>query len=233
MQFNAPPLLILGLALGMLAPRTATARPPTPDEKAQREVRGRVLRSRADPATCLEFSERYSYAGGQRFVLYDVADAEQHFFVDAASDGVLRSFYWVQFEQYLPGKGDRYSYAPLRLLRIGSLDFITDTKVFADYGKTVMNPGSLNGSDQSRAGALLRARGYRPPAAAVRARMFHLPDRSRRKELMIIYVESLAPSDAPRELPVESPADEKFPELARRATENAAKGLKIGGQLCK
>ena len=63
--------------------------------------------------------------------------------------------------------------------------------------------------------------------------MFHLPDESRRKELMIIYVESLASSLAPRELPVENPADEKFPELARRAVEDAAKGLRIGTQFCK
>jgi hypothetical protein len=224
-------LLSLGLAFGMLAPWITMALPPTPDERAalvpRREVRGRTIRSSFDPAIRLEFSDRYSYAGGQRFVLYDVADAEQHFFVDAGPDGVLRSFFWVQFEQFLPGKGEGYTYAPLRLTRIGSLDFITDTKVFADYGKTVMNPESLNGSDQSRAGVLLRAKGYRLPAAAVRARMFYLPDESRRKELMIIYVESLAPSDSPRELPVESPADEKFPEIARRATENAAKGLTI------
>jgi len=210
--------------------------PPIPDEKPgllpQREVRGRTLRSSFDPAVCLEFSDRYSYAGGQRFVLYDVADAEQHFFVDAGPDHILRSFYWIQFEAYLPEKGGTYPYASIHPIRIGSLDFITDTKVLADYGKTVMNPDSLNGSDQSRAGVLLRAKGYRLPAAAVRARMFYLPDESRRKELMIIYVESLAPSDSPRDLPVESSADEKFAELARRATEDAAKGLRIGS-LCK
>jgi hypothetical protein len=62
---------------------------------------------------------------------------------------------------FLPGKGESYPYAPLRLVRVGSLDFITDTKVLADYGKRVMNPDSLNGSDQSRAGALLRGQGYR------------------------------------------------------------------------
>jgi hypothetical protein len=230
MRLRIRHLLGLGLAFVIVAPRIAAAGPLTPDEKPQRVASGRTLRSSADPAVCLQFSDQYSYAGGQRFVLYDVADAEQHFFVDAAPDRVLRSFYWIQFEQYLPGKGDTYTYAPVRLLPIGSLDFITDTKVFADYGRTVMNPEKLNGSDQSRAGALLRAKGYRLPAAAVRARMFYLPDESRRKELMIIYVESLAP--APRDLPAESPADEKFPEIARRATENAAKGLKIT-QFCK
>ena len=73
----------------------------------------------------------------------------------------------MSFEQYLPGKGDSYTYAPLRLLRIGSLEFITDTKVFADYDKTVMNPDSPSGSDRSRAVALLRAKGYRLPAAAL------------------------------------------------------------------
>jgi hypothetical protein len=62
--------------------------------------------------------------------------------------------------------------------------------------------------------------------------MVHLPDESRRKELMIIYVEALDPSRSPREVPAESAADEKFPEIARRVTEDAARGLRIGPVDC-
>ncbi len=45
---------------------------------------------------------------------------------------------------------------------------------------------------------------------------------------MIIYVEALSRADiAPGDLPRESPADEKWPAIARRVTEDARRGLSI------
>src|SRR6476620_7661115 len=102
MRFGGRLPLCLGFALALLSPLTAMGWPATADKSPgllpQREARGRTLRSSFDPAVCLQFSDQYSYAGGQRFILYGVADAEQHFFVDAGPDRVLRSFYWIQFE---------------------------------------------------------------------------------------------------------------------------------------
>jgi hypothetical protein len=58
--------------------------------------------------------------------------------------------------------------------------------------------------------------------------MFHLPDSEHRSELMIIYVEALSRADiAPGDLPRENPADEKWPAIARRVTEDARQGLSI------
>jgi hypothetical protein len=201
---------------------------PLGGTKPERTVSGQVLVSGRDPAARLEFGPTFKYIGGQRFVLYGVADAEQHFFVDADKGRAIRSFYWVQFERYLPGKGDTYSYPDRIPVRIGPLEFAADTKVFADYAKTVLDSGPQRESDSARVGRFLSDKGLRAPAAAARVRMFHLPDAEHRSELMIIYVEALAGDEiAPGDLPRESPAEEKWPVVARRVTEDARRGLKI------
>ena len=82
--------------------------------------------------------------------------------------------------------------------------------------------------ETTNVGRFLNGKGLKPPAAAARVRMFYLPDSGHRTELMIIYVEALSPADiSPRDLPRVSPADEKWPAIARRVTEDARHGLSI------
>ena len=69
-----------------------------------RSVSGNDLVSSHDPAAVLRFDPAYRYLGGQKFILYGSADAEQHFFVETHDDETLKSVYWVQYEAYLPGK---------------------------------------------------------------------------------------------------------------------------------
>ena len=75
-----------------------------------RTVKDRVLTSTQLPAVKIEFAEPFKYAGGHSFVLYEVANAEQHFFVDADKDGRVKRMYWVQFEGYLPSNTHSYDY---------------------------------------------------------------------------------------------------------------------------
>src|SRR2546426_11109656 len=70
--------------------------------KEQRGVQGQVLTSTEMPAVRIEFDRKFKFAGSQTFVLYNVARAEQYFFVDANDKGAIRRLYWVQFEAYLP-----------------------------------------------------------------------------------------------------------------------------------
>ena len=201
----------------------------SPDAAApERTVSGQVLVSGHAPAARLEFGPKFKYLGGQRFLLYGVADAEQHFFVEADEAGSIRSFYWVQFEHFLPGRGETYNYPGRSIVKIGPLEFSADTKVFAEYSKTVLDFHSQRESDSAHVGLFLNGKGLKPPAAAARIRMFHLPDSEHRSELMIIYVEALSRADiAPGDLPRESPADERWPAIARRVTEDAGRGLSI------
>jgi hypothetical protein len=67
-----------------------------------RTLSGQVLKSKDTPAAQLEFDKAFKYIGGQSFVLYGVANVEQHFFIDSDKDGRMKRFFWVQFEGYLP-----------------------------------------------------------------------------------------------------------------------------------
>jgi hypothetical protein len=187
-------------------------------------VNGQMLSSPELPGVNLDFAKSLTYAGGQRFNLYGVAIAEQHFFVETGPEGAIRRFYWVQFEHYLATNEHRYKYKAERVAKLGDLDFITDTRVFAHYFGNVANPAS----DSARAKAFFTAKGFQMPDAMVRARCFYLPDSSNRSELMIIYGEVLTPADlAGAAIPADESADVQYPRLAAKVIENLGRGVTI------
>src|SRR4030095_5927151 len=89
--------------------------------QAPRTVKGQELVSTQQPAVRLKFDKAFKYVGTQTFVLYDVANAEQHFFVDADNDGRIKRLYWVQFEGYLPSNTHSYDYKSEKKVAIGGL----------------------------------------------------------------------------------------------------------------
>ena len=121
-----------------------------------RTVKDRTLTSTQMPAVRLEFSEPFKYAGGHSFILYEVANAEQHFFVDADKDGRIKRMYWIQFEGYLPSNTHTYDYKSSKTVNIGGLDFFADA-----YARNIKgNPGRPD-SDGNRGRAFLESKGYR------------------------------------------------------------------------
>lgn len=154
-----------------------------------RTVSGQELLSTFDPAVLMRFDPDFRYLGGQKFVLYGVADTEQHFFAEIDGQDRLRSLYWVQFEAYLPDKDYRYDYedSPLRE-RLGEFDFYVDTAVVES------NPAKRRrGTDGWMARQLVASKGYEFPQDFSYSRWVHLPDPEHRKELMVIFIEDLAP----------------------------------------
>jgi hypothetical protein len=197
----------------------------TPEREAavQGQVKGNALTSPELPGVSLDFAKSLSYAGAQRFTLYGVAEAEQHFFVEAGPQKSIRRFYWVQFEHYLPTNDHHYDYKPDRVTKLGDLEFITDTRIFANYAGIEPKPES----DGWRMRALFRNQGYRLPEGLVRARCFYMPDSRRRSELMIIYGE-MTPADlGGAVIPQEEPADSKYPQAAARVIAHMAEGVTI------
>ena len=85
-----------------------------------RTVSGNDLISDHDPAVILRFDPTFRHIGGQKFILYGVADTEQHFFVETTPDDKLKSVYWVQYEAYLPDNSYSYNYedSPLRVRQV-------------------------------------------------------------------------------------------------------------------
>ena len=157
-----------------------------------RTVSGNTLFSINDPPVRVTFDERFQYIGGQKFVLYGTADVEQHFFVEEHPGGTLKSFVWIQFEGFLPDNDYTYDYSgsPLRL-RSGAFDFYTDTA--AGTSNPFMRLG-WPGTDGYLARKFAADKGYTMPDDYAYARLVHIPDDASRKELLIIFMEDLAPT---------------------------------------
>ena len=174
------------LLLTALVTTNILAQSPPPERVAS----AHALRSERDPAVTIQLPADVQYVGAHRWVLYGVADCEVHVFVEADAQKRVSRMYWIQFEGYLPqisASYDGYT-SPLRVDLGGGREFIVDG------GLSRSSAPTRQGSDRERVQELLKAKGYVLPAEMMTRRMVHLPTPDRRKELMIIYAEDLAPS---------------------------------------
>jgi hypothetical protein len=189
-----------------------------------RRVEGQTLVSNEKPRARVEFGKDFKYVGGHAFILYGVARAEQHFFVDANKDGRIRRFYWVQFEGYLPTNSHAYDYKVNKSVNIGGLDFVADA-----YPRNIKaNPGRADG-DGARAREFLAAKGYRLAGDdVVMQRLVHLIGEPKRDELMIIYLEDLGPKKlTAADLSPGGREAARWDEFSHALLERAVGGLKI------
>lgn len=185
----------------------------------ERTVSGNTIRSERDPRITLEFRPPVEYVGADRWVLYGVADCEIHVFVEAGARKQVSRLFWVQFEAYLPAVRASYVYDSPTRLDIRGREFIVDGGVLRTDA-----PYRRPDSDRERVTNLLIAKGYTLPAEMMTLRMVHLPDEQKRKELMIIYAEDLAPTGlTAADLSTGGKAEAEWPKLEktllRRASE--------------
>jgi hypothetical protein len=193
-------------------------------EQRLRKVEGQVLASADMPAVRLTFDKAFKYVGGQSFILYDVASAEQHFFVDADAQGRVKRFYWVQFEGYLPSNTHAYDYKADKTVNIGGLDFIADA-----YARNIKTSSGRPDSDGNRARAFLESKGYRMESDdVVRQRLVHLVDNAKRNELMVIYTEDLSSTGlTAADLAAGGRAAARLDEITKALLDRALKNMKL------
>ena len=198
---------------------------PQPDGKSKaRNVKGQVLDSPELPSVRLKFDSGFTYVGNQEFILYDVARAEQHFFIDADKQGRIKRMYWVQFEGYLPSNNNAYRYRVNKVVNIGGLDFIADA-----YARNIKgNPGRPD-SDGNRARTFLEGKGYRIGSDdVISQRLVHLIGEPKRNELMVIYMEDLAPMGlTAADLGTDGRAAARWEEISKGLLERALKGMEV------
>jgi CubicO group peptidase (beta-lactamase class C family) len=206
------------------SPSAAAPEPTTSSQQPARSVKGQVLLSKETPRVSLEFDKGFKYVGGHDFILYDVARAEQHFFVDADQQGRIKRFYWVQFEGYLPGNNHSYKYKVNKTVKLGGLEFIADA-----YARNVKaNPGRPD-SDGSRARAFLEGKGYRMASdEIISQRLVHLVDEAKRNELMVIYAEDLSTMNlTAADVAPGGRSAERWEEISTALLDRAVKGMKV------
>ena len=189
-----------------------------------RIAKGQVLTSPELPKLKLKFDKAFKYAGGHTFILYDVARAEQHFFVDADKDGNVSRFYWIQFEGYLPSNTHRYDYDSPKTVKIGGLDFYSDV-----YARKVDTKQGRPDSDGNRAREFLLSKGYKTASDEVMMqRLVHMVDKDNRTELMLIYLEVLTSTGyTSADLSKNGKAFDKWPTIAEGLLRRATSGFQI------
>jgi hypothetical protein len=223
-------LAIVISALALTAFAQSTQSPPI-----TRTVSGQVLKSKVTPAVRLEFDKAFKYVGSQSFVLYDVANAEQHFFVDADKDGRIKRFYWIQFEGYLPTNTHTYNYKSTKVVSLGGFDFFADA-----YARSLKGDLGRPDSDGNRARAFLASKGFHMAGTEIISqRLVHLVDAAKRNELMIIYTEDLSTTGAnggtgltdsrltAADLSEGGSARARWNEIAQGLLERAQKNMKV------
>ena len=188
----------------------------------ERRVSGNVVTSLRDPAVRIELPKTVQYVGADRWVLYGIADCELHAFVEADGPGKVQRLYWVQFEGYLPSRPDlHHTYDSPKHASIGGLDFYVDSWVRAK------DATAESGSDREHIDALVQAKGFRIPEMMY-VRLVHLLDNEKRKELMIIYGEDLAPAGfSAAELSEGGKAHGQWPGIADALLERAERRITI------
>ena len=101
MKIGNAAVVLLGLAIG---PAFAQVKASEPFPLPERIVTEDGVLSERDPAIRVSLPGGTVHAGVKRWPLYNVADAELHAFVEADETGLVRRYYWVQFESYLPSR---------------------------------------------------------------------------------------------------------------------------------
>jgi hypothetical protein len=197
---------------------------PGAAQNLKRTGKGQTLTSTEMPKASLKFDKEFKYIGGQEFILYGVAQAEQHFFVDADKQGNIKRLYWIQFEGYLPSNTHTYNYKVTKTTTIGGLEFIADA-----YARNIKGNLGRPDSDSNRARAFMESKGYKMAGEDVLTqRLVHLVDEAKRNELMIIYMEDLSKTGlTAADLAPNGKAAGQWEDVAKGLLERAAKGLKI------
>jgi hypothetical protein len=200
------------------------AQATTPKLENTRVAKGNTLVSDSTPKLKLKFGKDFKYAGGQTFILYDVAHAEQHFYVDADKDGRISRLYWVQFEGYLPENNHKYDYSKSqKRVDIDGLDF------YADASPRKNDPAKMRpGSDGSRAQEFLRSKGFTFKSDEfIMQRLVNMVDPSNRNELMVIYLEVLPEGATAADLNPNGKEAAKWPEVSDALLARARQNMKI------
>ncbi len=190
------PLVVVLVSLSVTT-LTQSAAPMAPTHT----VRGNSLSVDLPGFTSISVQRGFRYAGGQRFILKGVADAEQHAFAEVGVDGAIARFYWIQFESLLPAATGAYDYSKATAVEFAGRDWRAQVRRYTA-------PPEPDG-DQAALYKLFAARGWRPPLPALRARLVYVPAGDRRQELMIIYAEATAA--------VAPPTAKEFADLIARA----------------
>ena len=182
-------LVAYAVASTLLLSGFALAQSPAAAESNQvRRVKHQVLTSTYLPSIRIRFDKSFKYVGSQKFTLYDNANVEQHFFVDADIQRHIKRMAMVQFEGYLPNINATYNYPPTKTVNLGGQTYIVNAESIPNVSAMLkQNPQS----DAARAASFLDSKGFRIGESIMFQRFVRLVDSTKRNEFILFYVENM------------------------------------------
>lgn len=186
------PLTFVAIVAGLLLQVAASAQSGGVQGAARaRRVKSQVLTSASMPRVRIKFGKPFRYVGSQSFILYDRAQAEQYFFVDADNQGRIRRMYMAQFEGYLPQVNAAYDYPRTQTVSLGGETYMVNAESIPDVAAVL---GQNPQSDVARAASFLESKGYHISGAIRFQRFVRLVDEAKRHEFILVYVEEAGAS---------------------------------------
>jgi hypothetical protein len=184
------PVTFATVFVGLLLPAIVSAQSANKPATTQtRRVKGRVLTSTSLPPIRIKFDKAFKYVGSQSFILYDRAQVEQHFFVNADKQQRIKRMYMMQFEGYLPNIKATYDYPLTKTVSLGGQTYIVNAESIPRVPAALkQNPQS----DVARAASFLESKGYRISESIMFQRFVRLVDEAKRNEFILLYVEDTA-----------------------------------------
>jgi len=176
-------ILVVMFFLAVL-PSAAQQQPP-------RQVKDQILTSTSLPPIRIKFADAFKHVGTLQFVLYDRAQVEQHFFVDADNEKRIKRMYWVQFEGYLPGVNAKYDYPANETVTLAGQTYLVNAESVPNMPEVVKR---VPQSDVERAIKFLETKGYSMGPSIRYERFVRLVDEAKRNEMILTYIEDAGAS---------------------------------------
>jgi hypothetical protein len=160
--------------------------------------------SKKQPEITIRLPEAFAYVGQTAFILDEKAAVDRHHFLDVAAAGAVSRLVILHFERFLPSNDSTISYRPpepphhagpnyrftLEPVRLGDHDYIHNTWFFDAAADVQAEPDK----ELAHTARLLRGHGYTLPDELRMSRYFRVLDATRKSELILFYMEPLAPT---------------------------------------
>jgi len=169
--------------------------PGASQQQQTRQVKDQILTSTYLPPIRIKFGDDFKPVGTQVFVLYERAQVQQYFFVDADTQTrIIKRMYWVQFEGYLTGVNAKYDYPANETVTIAGQTYLVNAESVPNIWEVVRR---MPQSDVERGIKFLQSKGYRMNEAVRYQRFVRLVDEAKRNEMILTYIEDASASSDP------------------------------------
>jgi hypothetical protein len=155
-----------------------------------RGVENNVLISVADPPLRLTVAKALPYIGRVPFQLGHVAAGERHVFAEIGTEKRITRMLVIQFEGFLPGVDDWYKFGLGRMpLRLGRHDYKHSVWAWNNAENIKQQPNNEAAAMQR----FLEQKGLKLDDQLVMSRFARPVGEDKRHEIIIFYIEPLAP----------------------------------------